>query len=67
MCSKEQRKTNFTAATVAHALLRAASSLYSTLLRPVAAGVGRSADAARMSACATFARKRIRKGACHVS
>ena len=33
----------FTFAAVAHALLRAASSLYSTPLRPMAAGVGRSA------------------------
>ena len=37
---------------VAHALVRAASRLFSTRLRPRAPGVGRSADAARTSACA---------------
>src|ERR1017187_5944832 len=38
---------------VAHALLRAASSLHSTPQRCGVAGVGKSADAARSSACAT--------------
>ena len=32
-------------------------SLYSTLVRRVAAGVGKSADAARKSACATIGQK----------
>src|SRR5450759_562669 len=54
--SQQGRKTTL----VAHALLRAASSLYSTLLRPGAASVGKSADAARKSACATFASQRTR-------
>jgi len=40
---------------VAHALVRAASRLFSTRLRPAVPCVGRSADAARTSACATFA------------
>ena len=38
---------------VGHALLGAASSLYSTPLRQVEASVGMSADAAGKSACAT--------------
>ena len=41
--------------TVAHALLRAASSLYSTRVHPRARSVGKSADAARKSACAAKA------------
>src|SRR5260370_28265563 len=41
-------------AAVAHALVRAASSLHSTALRQEA-GVGKSADAARRRACATSA------------
>src|ERR1017187_1371633 len=44
---KERRKNNFTDQTVAHALLRAASRLFSTLLRSGSPGVDRSADAAR--------------------
>src|ERR1019366_7866723 len=52
---------------VAHALLRAASSLYSTPLRPEAAGVGMSADAAGTSARATSAAAsllRLSRGPC---
>src|SRR5450756_2748214 len=44
---------------VAHALLRAASSL-TRRSAPWAAGVGKSADAARRSACATSAAQRAR-------
>src|SRR5690242_1824084 len=40
---------------VAHALLRAASRLFSTLLRPETPSVDNSVDAARKSACATWA------------
>ena len=40
---------------VAHALLRAASRLFSTLSRPGVQSVDTSADAARRSACATSA------------
>jgi len=45
--------------TVAHALVRAASSLYSTPLRAGGPGAGKSADAARTNACATSAVTRI--------
>src|ERR1035437_4811769 len=44
---------------VAHALLRAASSLHSTLLLPGPASVGKSADAASKSACATYSWRRL--------
>ena len=60
MRNKGKCGIKLTASIVAHALVRAASSLYSTLLRPVAAGVGMSADAARTSARATFVRLRVR-------
>src|ERR1035441_10912747 len=52
---KERFKKYMRPPSVAHALLRAASGLHSTPLRPGAAGVGMSADAAGMSACATSA------------
>src|ERR1035437_3801860 len=48
-------KNNFAVAAMAHALLRAASSLHSTPERTRTAGVGMSADAARRSACAISA------------
>ncbi len=54
MC-KAPRSNNFAVEIVAHALLRAASSLHSTPLRPGNAGVGKSAGAAPRSACATSA------------